>query len=48
MRDHRGGEARLEKRWGDDIAAFDKIYEQALMLADALAEGIIKQFPNKV
>lgn len=40
--------ARLEKRWTDDVNAFDRIYEQAMMMGDALADGIIKQFPNKV
>ena len=40
--------ARLEKRWADDINAFDKIYEQAMMMADALSDGMIKQFPNKM
>ena len=40
--------ARLQQRWDDDIAAFDKIYMQAMMMADALADGIAKQFPSKV
>ena len=40
--------ARLEQRWDDDVAAFDKIYAQAMMMADALAEGIAKQFPGRV
>lgn len=40
--------ARLEKRWQDDATTFDKIFDQAMHMADALAEGIVKQFPNKV
>jgi hypothetical protein len=40
--------ARLQQRWDDDIAAFDKVYAQAMMMADALADGITKQFPQKV
>lgn len=40
--------ARLQKNWADDVAAFDKIFEQAMMMADALSDGIAKQFPNKV
>jgi len=35
--------ARLKGNWDEDIAAFDKIYKQAMMMADALADGIIKQ-----
>lgn len=35
--------ARLKGNWDDDVAAFDKIYKQAMMMADALADGIIKQ-----
>lgn len=39
--------ARLQKRWSDDIAAFDSIFPQALMMADALSDGIVKQFPTR-
>jgi hypothetical protein len=39
--------ARIQKRWTDDIATFDKIFDQAMHMADALSAGIIKQFPNK-
>jgi hypothetical protein len=40
--------ARLQQRWDDDIATFDKVYGQAMMMADALASGIAKQFPGRV
>jgi hypothetical protein len=40
--------ARIEKRWTDDTATFDRILTQALHMADALAAGIVKQFPAKV
>lgn len=39
--------ARLEGNYAADVAAFDLIYEQALMMADMLAEGIARQFPDK-
>jgi hypothetical protein len=39
--------ARLQQRWDDDIAAFDKILVQAMAMADALSSGIAKQFPGK-
>jgi hypothetical protein len=39
--------ARLESRWTDDVAMFDRIHEQALMMADALIAGIVKQFPAR-
>jgi hypothetical protein len=39
--------ARLQSKWDDDVMTFDKIYSQALMMADALSDGIIKQFPSK-
>lgn len=35
--------ARLKGDWDDDVVAFDKIYAQAMMMADALSDGIIKQ-----
>jgi uncharacterized membrane protein len=41
-------EARLAKNWDADIAAYAKIREQALRMADMLSDGILKQFPEKV
>jgi hypothetical protein len=38
--------ARLTKKWEEDIKAFDDIFTEILTLADALSDGIIKQFPN--
>ena len=40
--------ARLKQNWTDDVAAFDGIFTQAMMMADALTDGIAKQFPTKV
>lgn len=39
--------ARLTGNYTADIAAFDKIHKQAVMMSDDLADGIIKQFPDK-
>lgn len=39
--------ARITKSYDSDIAAYDKIHFQALMMADAFSSGIIKQFPGK-
>jgi hypothetical protein len=39
---------RLKKDWAADIAAYDKGHMHILKLADALAEGIAKQFPDKL
>jgi hypothetical protein len=41
-------QARIQKRWTDDTSLFDRIFDQALMMADALTDGIVKQFPAKV
>ena len=38
---------RLERRWDDDIATFGRVYAQSLIMADALTDGIMKQFPAK-
>ena len=39
--------ARLNKNWDGDVRAFDAVYEHILMMSDALADGIVKQFPDK-
>lgn len=39
--------ARLTKKWDDDVRAFDAVYDHILKMADALSDGIIKQFPEK-
>jgi len=39
--------ARLTKNWDADVRAFDKVYAHILAMSDALADGIVKQFPEK-
>jgi hypothetical protein len=39
--------SRLQHRWPDDVAAFDRIYDQAMSMADTLADGIVRQFPQR-
>jgi hypothetical protein len=39
--------ARLGKNWNGDVTAYDAVYQHILAMADALSEGIIKQFPEK-
>ncbi|MEK8129806.1 glycosyltransferase [Paenibacillus filicis] len=39
--------ARIKKDWKADIDAFDQGEDHILKLSDTLAEGIIKQFPDK-
>ena len=39
--------ARLQGRYADDIAAYDKIHTQILSMADMLSDGIIAQFPSQ-
>lgn len=39
--------ARLNKNWTDDVALFDQIFDQAMMMADTLSQGIMQQFPDQ-
>jgi hypothetical protein len=39
--------ARLEGRYADDIAAYDRIHADILEMADMLSAGIIAQFPSR-
>jgi hypothetical protein len=39
--------ARLNKKWEEDVRAFDEVYRHILMMSDALSDGIVKQFPDK-
>ena len=40
--------ARLNKDWAGDVKAFDAVYDHILHMSDAIADGIAKQFPEKV
>ncbi len=39
--------ARLKKNWADDVRTFDEIFTEAMVIADTLSEGIIRQFPDR-
>lgn len=39
--------ARLNKDWAADIKSYDDGHAHMLMFADALTDGIAKQFPAK-
>jgi hypothetical protein len=39
--------ARLQGRYADDIAAYDKVHADILAMADMLSDGIIAQFPSR-
>jgi hypothetical protein len=39
--------ARLQSNWNDDVEAFDQIFTEILTVADVLADGVIKQFPER-
>lgn len=39
--------ARLQGKYTDDIADYNKIHDHILGLADLLSSGIIKQFPKR-
>jgi len=52
MHDHLGltteeAVARLKGNYSAEIAAYDKVHEQILQMADGLSSGIINQFPEK-
>jgi hypothetical protein len=39
--------AHLGGRWTADIAAYDRVRTEILMMADSLADGIVAQFPSR-
>ncbi len=39
--------ARLERRWEDDVEAFDQIFTEILTVTDVLSAGLVKQFPDR-
>ena len=39
--------AHLKRKWRADIAAYDQVRAEILMMAHTLANGIVKQFPSK-
>lgn len=39
--------ARLTKDWAADVRAFDDILTEIMVLADALHDGLVAQFPDK-
>ena len=39
--------ARHQANWSADVAAYDRVHEVILEMADMLSDGIIAQFPNR-
>ena len=39
--------ARLQGRYADDVAAYDRVHAEILDMADMLSDGIIAQYPSK-
>jgi hypothetical protein len=39
--------ARLNRNWDEDVRAFDAVCDHILKMSDAIADGIVKQFPDK-
>ena len=39
--------ARLQGRWAADVGAYDRVHGKILHMSDLLADGIVKQFPNR-
>lgn len=39
--------ARLQNDWAADVKAFDDIFVEAMTISDALAGGLVKQFPDR-
>ena len=39
--------ARHDANWSGDVAAYDRVHEVILEMADMLSDGIIAQFPNR-
>ena len=48
-RDCRAGvDLGYTKNWDQDVRAFDAVYDHILHMSDALSDGIVKQFPEKL
>jgi hypothetical protein len=39
--------ARIRGDWAGDVAAYDKVHRHILHMSDALADGLIEQFPKR-
>ncbi len=39
--------ARLQGRWAADVAAYDRVHHHILHMSDLLADGLVKQFPDR-